>query len=244
MDLRIQLVGQMDVWQLCQLSLALVLPLRPEDFTGLLISEVDMFGRVFHFGSRLGGWDFNKGQQCFRVPFPQELDPLLAHCIAGRSAGPLLRQRTMVDGRRRPKVVVSTAAEIEEVFSREMAAAKPGTIQAKQDGKRLFRRLLRAMGGVSEDSLAKEFDQVLTSADLPSPPGTRFYDLRGSVTTDLKDAKVDPLVRRYVTGHSLEPDIMSRYESINLQAEMQPYFEHIKPLVNAITARSRQLSLE
>ena len=52
-----------------------------------------------------------------------------------------------------------------------MAGAKPGTIQAKLDGKRLFRRLLRAMGGVSEDSLAKEFDKVLASAQLAGRPG-------------------------------------------------------------------------
>ena len=192
MDFRIQLVGHMDAWQLCHLSLSMVLPLRPEDFTGLLISEVDTVGRVLHFGSRLSGWDFNKGQQCFRVPFPPELDALLGRCVAGRSAGPLLRQRTIVDGRRRPKVVVSTAEEIEETFRREMAVAKPGTIQAKQDGKRLFRRLLRSLGGVSEDSLAKEFDQVLAGAELATPAGARFYDLRGSTATDLKDAKVDP----------------------------------------------------
>ena len=243
MDFRIQLVGQMDTWQLCHLSLAMVLPLRPEDFTGLLISEVDMVGRVLRFGSRLSGWDFNKGQQCFRVPFPPELDALLGRCVVGRRAGPLLRQRTIVDGRRCPKLVVLTTAEIEETFRREMATAKPGTIQAKQDGKQLFRRLLRSLGGVSEDSLAKEFDQVLAGVELAAPAGARFYDLRGSTTTDLKNAKVDPLVRRYVTGHSLEADIMSRYESISLQAEMKPYFEHIKPLLSAITARARQLGL-
>jgi hypothetical protein len=76
MDLRMQLVGQMDGWQLCQLCIAMVLPLRPEDYTGLLISEVDFSARTLHFGTRFGGWDFNKGQQSFRVPFPAELDPL------------------------------------------------------------------------------------------------------------------------------------------------------------------------
>ena len=178
------------------------------------------------------------------MPFPPELGAQLRHCIAGRGAGPLLRQRTIVDGRRQPKVVVSTAEEIEEAFRRAMAATKPDSIQAKQDGKRLFRRLLRAMGGVSEDSLAKEFDQVLASAQLAVLPGARFYDLRGSVTTDLKHGKVEPLVRLYVTGHSLSAEIMSRYESINLQAEMQPYFDHIKPLLSAIAARSQQVGLE
>ena len=159
-DLRMELVGQMDTWQLCQLGIAMVLPLRPEDYTGLLISEVDFAGRVLHFGTRFGGWDFNKGQQSFRVPFPPELDSLLRHCVAGRAEGPLLRQRTVADGRRRPKVLVRSREDLEELFGRAMAAAIPGTIQAKQDGKQLFRRLLRSMGGVSPDSLAKEFDLV------------------------------------------------------------------------------------
>lgn len=244
LDFRIQLAGQMDGWQLCQLSLPLVLPLRPEDFCGLLISEVDFDRRIMRFGTRLGGWDFNKGQQSFRVPFPAELAPLLRRCVANRAEGPLLRQRTIVNGRRRPKFNASSTAQIEDVFRREMAAAKPGVIQAPQDGKRLFRRLLRAMGGTSEDSLAKEFDQVLAASGLMAPQGARFYDLRSSTTTDLKAAHVDPLVRKYVTGHSLDAEIMSRYESIRLQSEMAPYFEYIKPLLGAITARSRQLGLE
>jgi len=169
-DLRKQLVGQMDAWQLCQLGIAMVLPLRPEDYTGLLISEVDFTGRVLHFGTRFGGWDFNKGQQSFRVPYPPELDSLLHRCVADRSEGPLLRQRTIADGRHLPKVLVQSTEELEELFRREMASAKPGTIQAKQDGKQLFRRLLRSMGGVSLDSLAKEFDQMSA--------GAWFYDLR------------------------------------------------------------------
>src|SRR5208282_69426 len=109
---------------------------------------------------------------------PPELDSLLRHCVAGRVAGPLLRQRTIADGRRRPKVLVRSTEELEELFRREMAAAKPGTIQAKQDGKQLFRRLLRSTGGVSPDSLAKEFDQV--SANVSVPAEARFYDRRGS----------------------------------------------------------------
>jgi hypothetical protein len=242
LDLRIEIVGQMDAWQLCQLCLAMVLPLRPEDYTGLLISEVDFAGRVLHFGTRLGGWDFNKGQQSFRVPYPPELDSLLRRCAADRAEGPLLRQRTIADGRRRPKVLVRSTQELEDIFRREMAAAKPASIQAKQDGKQLFRRLLRAMGGVSPDSLAKEFGQV--SANVTLPAGARFYDLRGSATTDLKDARVDLLLRKYITGHSLDSEIMSRYESLKLHADMDGYFQHIQPLVHAIAARSRLLGLE
>ena len=44
------------------------------------------------------------------------------------------------------------------------------------------------------------------------------------MTTDLKHAKVDPLVRLYVTGHSLGGEIMSRYESIALRAGNETLF--------------------
>jgi hypothetical protein len=37
------------------MAIPLVLPLRPEDYTGLLISEVDFFSRVLCFGRRLAG---------------------------------------------------------------------------------------------------------------------------------------------------------------------------------------------
>ncbi|MCY2995647.1 MAG: hypothetical protein NTY19_48545 [Planctomycetota bacterium] len=240
-NLRVALVGQMDRWQLCQLGMALVLPLRPEDYTGLLISEVDFDGRQLRFGTRLGGWDFNKGKQTFRVPFPVELEPLLRACVAGRNDGPLLRQRTVVDGRRQPKLQVNSIEDIRECFQRAMAGAKPDVIQAKQDGKRLFRRSLLAMGGVSPDSLAKEFNELAREATVPT--GARFYDLRGSVTTDLKDARVDRLIQLYVTGHSLDPEILSRYVSLKLEEDMRGYFRHIRPLLDSIQARTSLLGL-
>lgn len=240
-ELRVSMVGLMDRWQLCQLVIALVLPLRPEDYTGLLVSEVDFEARVLSFGTRLGGWDFNKGKQAFRVPFPVELEPVLRACVAGLAEGPLLRQRTVADGRRRPRRQVSSAAEIRSCFERALTAAKPGQIQAKQDGKRLFRRLLREMGGASPDSLAKEFEGL--ARQVKAPAGARFYDLRGSATTDLKDAGVDRLIQLYVTGHSLGPEILSNYVSLRLQEDMAAYFRHIAPLLAAIAERSRQLGL-
>ena len=40
----------MDLWQLCHFAIPLVLPLRPEDYTGLLVSEVDFDQHVLRFG--------------------------------------------------------------------------------------------------------------------------------------------------------------------------------------------------
>jgi len=241
MQRRMALVEQMDVWQLCHFAIAMVLPLRPEDYTGLLISEVDFQNRILHFGTRLAGWDFNKGQQTFQVPFPPEIAPFLRMCMGDRRDGPLLQQRTVFEQRRRPKLPVTLAADIQQVFDRALAAARPGEVQAKQDGKRIFRRLLCDMGGVSPDSLAKEF-QSLLQRDSAGISG-RFYDLRGSVTTDLKDARVDHLLQLYVTGHSLNTDILSNYVSIRLHDEMAAYFQHIRPLLETLSKRAEQLGI-
>jgi hypothetical protein len=88
---RIELVESMDLWQLTHFAIAMVLPLRPEDFTGLLISEVDLEKGMLCFGTRLQGRDFTKGRQSFVTPFPREIMPLILVCIGGRKDGPLLR---------------------------------------------------------------------------------------------------------------------------------------------------------
>ena len=67
----------MDRWQVAQLALSMVLPMRPDEATGLLVSDVDVEKRTLRFGTRLSGADFTKGRQSFSLPFPQEFDPIL-----------------------------------------------------------------------------------------------------------------------------------------------------------------------
>jgi hypothetical protein len=171
------------------------------------------------------------------VPFPEQLQPLLRRCIDGRADGPLLRQRSIAEGLRRPRLAAGPTQAIFDQFQRALQEAQPGEVQAAQDGKQLFRRLLRQMGGVSVDSLAKEFKGLLAAA------GTRFYDLRGSVNTDMNTAGVSELFQLYVTGHSLDEKILSRYVSLKLVDEMQHYFRHIQPLLDAIEDRAGYLGL-
>lgn len=187
------------------------------------------------------GWDCSKGQQSFRVPFPLQAAPLLRACVDGRLDGPLLRQRSVVELRRQPRINVNSAEEIQARFERALATAKPGTIQAAHDGKELFRRLLRDMGGVSPDTLAKEFKSLLKS--VTAPADGRFYDVRGSVNTDMNRARVSHLFQLYVTGHSLDTEILSRYVSLELGSEMETYFRHIGTLLDSIQARAVQLGL-
>ncbi len=97
------------------------------------------------------------------------------------------------------------------------------------------------MGGVSTDSLAKEFHSLRTQ--LHVPPGSRLYDLRGSVNSDLNAAGVSHLFQLYVTGHAVDADIMSRYVSVQLVEEMQVYFRHIQRLLDAIKERAAEVGI-
>jgi hypothetical protein len=240
-DLRIKLVKQMDGWQLCTLSWALVLPNRPDEIAGILISDVLRDRHEVVFASRWGGDDHNKARQSFRIPYPPQFDRLLDRLIDGRAAGPLFRRRSIVECRRRPRLVVGNAVEVERKFDASLARLPRHEIQSAQDRKRLFRRLLLDLGGVNQDDLAGEFHLVLSAAE----PGikARFYDSRGSVITDLRRSGVQEILRRYLSGRSLRRDIMAEYESQDLHEDMGRYFIFIEPLLTAIADRADTLEI-
>jgi hypothetical protein len=240
LERRLALVGHMDVWQLLHLSWRLVLPLRPEDFSGLLVTEVDLNDKWLRFGSRFGDADFNKGKQSFVCPVPAELLGLLRHCIDGRVAGPLLRRREVFEGRRGAKLPVSSVDD----ESRHIATALRDAgdeLQTPQDAKRIIRQTLLKMGGVSEDSQAKELKELFVQAGLGDQ--LRPYDMRGSVNTDMERAGVSLLVQKYVTGHAIT-DIQFDYVSIDPAGQMRKFFDTQKSLLDAIMARAAELGFK
>lgn len=241
MKLRIEMVQVMNAWQLAAMTLPFVIPDRPEDFTGLMISEVTFNPRELIFGTRMGGDDFNKCGFSFRLAWPAEIEPILRWWMQSRSAGPLLLRRTVIERRRQAVAHAQSLADINTLYETKLARAKPGTVQAPHDRKMLFRQVLRDLGGVSGDELAREFKSVL---EIVRPgESARFYDLRGSTLTDLKDAGVDSVFRRYVTAHSLKREILGTYESQTLERHMAPYFEYIRPLLTAIRQRAADLGI-
>jgi len=241
LELRIDMVRTMDAWELGILSLPCVLPQRPEEFAGLLISDIDRSRRELAFGTRLSGADFNKARMTFRVPYPPQLDAIIAWWCRSRGDGPLLLARSIVEGRRRPRHTMIDGVTVASAFDTAMANQSPGRIQAEQDRKAVFRRLLLDMGGVSTDEMARVFKCRLM--DIRPGLTVRFYDARGSVTSDMRAAGVDYVLRRYLTGHSLQREIMATYESADLHTEMQRYFDHITPLLNAIASRAIEVGI-
>jgi integrase len=239
LDARIRLVGLMDRWQLCHLILSLVLPLRPDEAAGLLVSDVNFDQGWLTIGTRLDGGDFTKGRTSFVLPFPDELRAILHTCIAGRAEGPLLRTRKTFAGQAKARRL-SNFEELARLHQERLAKAPPETVAAEQDRKEVFRHLLRELGGVTQDQLAKECKGLLKGLD--AGPGVSLYALRGSVTTSMGRAKLPHLELRYLTSHSVN-DILNHYVSLDPVQAMGLYFATIRPLLDAIVQRARVLGI-
>lgn len=236
LDLRIKLVHTMDRWQLTHLALFTVLPMRPDEAAGLLISDVNFERGWLEFGSQLSDFNFTKEGTAFKLPFPEEFRPLLEACIGGRSEGPLLRSRQAFQ---KAGGAVASLDALKQQYENQLQQQKD-RVQAAHDRKELFRSLLRDLGGVCEDTMNREFKKLLDPIGVKN--GATLYSLRSSVTTAMKNANLPHLEMRYLTSHSTN-DILNEYSTLDPVAAMQRYFDSIRPLLSAITDRAVELGL-
>ena len=238
LHVRISWIERMDAWQLAHLTWRLVLPLRPEDLTGLLLSDIDHERGLFCFGTRFRGSDFNKGRQEFSCPFPIELSGLLRLCIAGRVAGPFLRsRRTVADSR--PSDAVYSEEDVHSRIDAALRSAGSKELAAPQDRKRIVRATITKMGGLTNSALGKDLRQLLGPTDKIAGS---TYDLRESVNTEMEAAGVSLLVQRYVTGHQTN-DIQNRYVGLDPGGQMRKYFDTLSNLYTAVEERAKVLGL-
>lgn len=240
LDLRVRLVGRMDAWHLCTLLPSMILPMRPDEAVGLLVDDLDLDNSELLFGITLPDVNFTKKKVAFRLPFPAELRPVLQAAVGGRSSGPLLRaRRAFSDG---TSADIASLADLKARFDQQVLAARPGTVQTDHDRKLLFRRLLRKLGGAAEDGMNREFKSLLAAAGVSN--GATLYTLRSSVTTTMSTgAKLAHLELTYLTSHSTR-DILTRYTSLDVHGEMRKYFDHIRPLLEAVTQRAHEQGLQ
>ena len=236
---RTAIVEQTDEWELCHLAFSLVLPVRPDEVTGLLISDVDFENRRLIFGSRMGGRDFNKGQQEFTIPLAQELLDIATRCTDGRTAGPLLQNRRHFSRGDRSSTYPRHDNDLNVILER-FVTEKNLRLTCAADWKRAYRKFLRSLGGVSSNMLSKAFRKVADRSDIAT--GIRFYDTRASVTTEMEHSGISHLVQRYVTGHTTS-DILNDYVSLDPQREMEKYYGSIASLLEAISNRLNELRL-
>ncbi len=237
--LRERVAARMDAWQLCHLAWSLVLPLRPDEAAGLLIGDANAERGWLEFGRRFGDCNFTKEKTSFVLPYPPEFAPLLAACRGGRAAGPLLRGRRAFGGAAAPES--GGEDDLRRCYERAVLAAGPDGVRAEHDRKLAFRRVLkRGWGGISEDRMAAEFKGLVFAET--GRRDVRFYDLRHAATQGMKDAGLPHLELRYLTGHSCR-DILNEYTSLRPAEAMARYFDSIRPLIDAVSARAAALGL-
>jgi integrase len=239
LQIRAGMVGHMDRWQLCQLSLSLVLPLRPDEAAGLLVGDVNFGEGWLEFGERLRECNFTKGRTAFKVPFPDEMRCVLRACIGDRAEGPLLRSRAAFEGSRQAESIESLE-HLTRLYQEELLRQPSGAVQADHDRKSLFRGLLRRLGGVAEDAMNKEVKKVLAALGVSN--GATLYTLRSSVTTAMHRANLPHLEMRYLTGHTTS-DILNESVTLDPVGAMRQYFGTIRPLLKTIADRARELGL-
>ncbi len=233
---RMELLEKMDDWQFLTLGILLVLPLRFEDVAGLLISDINFQNKTLFLGNRFGGSDYNKGKVNVLMPLPHDLLPLLQICKGKRMEGPLFLKRKIIQSNKNPKFAVKTKEELEELFHQELIKAPTGKITCEQDRKDLLRDLLNRMGSPTSKYVGKQLRAVI-GKDLSIRP----YDLRGSVTQEMRQSDMRHLELRYLTEHSVS-DIINEYSGIEPKKEMTKYYEKIKPLLQAIERRCVEMS--
>lgn len=237
-ELRARLLDKADRWQFFMFAMWFVLPCRPEEFCGLLVSDVDFEARRLRFGDRFGGADFTKGRQSFVVPFPAELEPVLQALVRGRREGPLLRSCRAFDNVGVGEL--DSVAALEDVVAKALASERAVDMQTPQDRKNAIRKLFRHHGGVSIEQAAKEFDRL--QKNVLGERRFTLKDLRHAVTQDFRESGVERLEARFMTGHTTK-DILNTYSGLGIDREIAKYFIYVRPLLEVIASKCAEFGL-
>ncbi|MGL6075184.1 MAG: hypothetical protein ACRC8S_13570 [Fimbriiglobus sp.] len=236
-SLLLPIIEVMDHWQICHLSWSLILPWRPDEAAGLLVTDVNEEKGWFEFGYRFNDCIFTKEKTQFVLPFPEEFRPLLKACRQRRTEGPLLRSRKSWESHGQGGKPFT--ASLRDTYERAVGLAGSQVVQAEHDRKMLFRQVLRQhWGGVSEDRLAAEFRSLMR--DVHGRTDVRFYDLRHAATQAMKEVGLPHLELRYLTGHACQ-DILNEYTTLRPKEAMAIYFARMRPIIEAVVHRANTL---
>jgi integrase len=233
---RIAMLERMDDWQFENLAALLVLPLRPEDVTRALVSDVDFTKGELRLGDHFDGCDFAKGKVNVSMPLPQALIDLFRLCVRGRAEGPLFLARVRRRSKRVRLRVPTDLAALRALLDHRLFERGARDVQASADRKRVYCELLKKLGGPTTDELGREIRKL-----LPEGCSARPYDLRHGVTQDMHDSGIRHLELRYLTAHTTR-DILNEYITLDPRAEMQKYYARCDPLLKLIAERVRRLS--
>ncbi len=237
---RIAMVERMDAWQLLTLAAPLVLPLRFEDVSGAMVSDFDFARNSWRIGDRLAGNDVNKSRVTVHMPLAASLARLLRISVNGRPDGPMFLSRRVSSGQEKPRLKFDCREKCVREFEAKLRRARAGDVETEQDRKEVFRRMLVDCGAVTTDAVSQELKTLMVDAGIPAD--TAPYQIRSATTTEMNAAGIGHLVHTYLTEHSVG-HILNEYTSLDPQREMAKYFLCVRPLLEAIDQRARELGL-
>ena len=244
LERRRRLVLISDAYQLSTLSLQYIVPLRPEQLAGLLIQEIDWAERVLSFGTRFDGRDFTKGRTDFCIPYPVELEPVLRAAVGRRCDGPVFLTRDVFIRRKRPAIETADLGDMKRAVEAALEDAPSDQLLTDNDAKAICRETFARAGGVTTDGLSREFGKLIGPAGIDGD--VCYYDLRGSVVSEMARVGVPTPYLRYVMGHEQTfGGTIDAYASLNMESireSMQRHWDFCAELLAAIAKRAAYLN--
>lgn len=241
LERRIRMVRMADPYQLVHVVPRFVLPSRPEEICGLLISEIDFQQQTLWFGTRFDEGDWTKCRTSFHLPYPPQLQPLLLATVGNRGEGPVFRKRAVFERRAEPRISVNRPGDLEREVGEAVRNAPRDEPVGPNDSKPICRRIIQDAGGVAPKELAEEFARMKMYAgvDTDAP----FYNLRHAITTEYDRLGIPQNIKKYVTDHPLT-DILDEYTSLDLEQvtrHLQEHWAFAAELLETIAERADQL---
>jgi integrase len=190
-----------DDWQFPLFLTLLLTGLRPGELCHLLLPEdLDLeTGWLYVRNKAQFGWQVKTRNQR-DVPLVPVLNKVLRHAIAGRSTGPVFRQRRFSNGREVLLANVSLPALQRELALRvRRREAASDCSLSRTDRQQVSSTIWRDLGAIDNDLVRREFINVMTGIGMGEITAPKT--LRHTFATILQDANVDPLIRNELMGH-------------------------------------------
>lgn len=190
-----------DDWQFPIFLTLLLTGLRPGELCHLLLPEdLDLeTGWLYVRNKGQLGWQIKTRNQR-DIPLVPILSKVLRHALAGRSTGPVFRQRRFSRGF---ASIISNASL--PALQRELAArirrreAGSDSALTRIDGLEVSTTIWRDLGALENDLVRRKFMRVTSGIGMDE--FTAPKTLRHAFATILQDANVDPLIRNELMGH-------------------------------------------
>ena len=181
LEVRIRIAQQMDLWELTHLSALLILPLRHDDHSGVLISDVDWTAKTLSIGTRFDGSDFTKARVSYSIPLHPLLLQLWSICADRRPDGVLFRTpKSCRKPTAKDRTKFSSRREVEVHVAAVLQSCNADDIQTEYDRKGVIRKYFTKIGGMSPSDVGRAMTLLFKRVGLSD--GIYPYHLKGPNT--------------------------------------------------------------